>query len=77
MSGLMFDHVREIEAGQEFLRAGPGIREWTEVFVDEGIGVYVQFGRGKDGPCYELIAPLGEASPVAGALRGGKHILNM
>ena len=80
MSGLKFDHlgvvVRELESGREFLRAGLGIGEWSEVFVDEGIGVYVQFGRGEDGPCYELIAPLGETSPVAGALQGGKHILN-
>jgi len=29
-----------------------------------------------DGPCLELVVPLGDHSPIAGALRGGKHILN-
>ena len=78
--GLRFDHlgvvVAEMEAGRAFFADALGIYRWTQVFHDEGIGVSVQFGLGADGPCYELIAPLGEESPVAGALRSGKRILN-
>ena len=81
MSRLKFDHVgvvvQEITEGREFLRATLGIEEWTEIFADPGIGVYVQFGRAPgDGPCYEVIAPLGEDSPVMGAVKTGKNVLN-
>lgn len=76
---MLFDHigviVADIEAGREFLTKAFQIDEWTEVFTDPGIRVYVQFGRAANGPCYELIAPLNETSPVSGALRGSKNIL--
>jgi methylmalonyl-CoA/ethylmalonyl-CoA epimerase len=80
MSGLQFDHiglvVKDMAEGREFLGGTFGIEEWTEVFEDPGIGVYVQFGRTEDGPCYELIAPLGEQSPVANVVKSGKNVLN-
>jgi len=76
---MRFDHlgvvVGELAAGRNFLEA-LGVGGWSEVFEDRGIGVSVQFGVAADGPCYELIAPLGENSPVAKALAGGKRILN-
>jgi methylmalonyl-CoA/ethylmalonyl-CoA epimerase len=79
-SSLRFDHVGvvvgEIEVGRAFFAEALGIDRWTEVFADPGLGVSVQFGVGASGPCYELIAPLGENSPVAAALRGGQRILN-
>lgn len=78
--GLRFDHVgvvvREMETGRKFFADTLGIDRWTEVFVDPGLGVSVQFGLGADGPCYELISPLGENSPVSAALRAGQRILN-
>jgi methylmalonyl-CoA/ethylmalonyl-CoA epimerase len=77
---LRFDHVgvvvAEIEEGRKFFTSALGITRWTEVFADPGLGVSVQFGLGPDGPCYELIAPLGENSPVAAALRNGQRVLN-
>jgi methylmalonyl-CoA/ethylmalonyl-CoA epimerase len=77
---MNFDHVgivvTDIAEGQQLLTAMFGIRRWTKVFEDPGIGVYVQFGIGRDGPCYELIAPLGEDSPISVALKTGKGILN-
>ena len=77
---MRFDHVgifvKDIARGRELLGEMFGITNWTEVFADEGIGVYVQFGIAASGPCYELVAPLGEQSPVDGALRAGKNILN-
>lgn len=80
MEAMKFDHigvvVQEIEAGRAALASTLGIVRWTQVFADPGLGVSVQFGLGETGPCFELIAPLGENSPVAGALRGGQRILN-
>jgi methylmalonyl-CoA/ethylmalonyl-CoA epimerase len=78
--GLRFDHlgvvVAEMGAGRSFLESALGVRQWTAVVEDAGIGVDVQFGTGGDGMVYELIAPRGESSPVSNALRSGKHILN-
>ncbi|WP_051978621.1 VOC family protein [Edaphobacter aggregans] len=80
MSQLKFDHIGLVVAdmadGREFLEGMFGIDRWTQVFEDSGIGVYVQFGRTAEGPCYELISPLGEASPVTTALKRGVNILN-
>ncbi len=80
MSGLKFDHiglvVSDMAKGRDSLESMFGIDRWTEVFEDPGIGVYVQFGRTEEGPCYELISPLGEASPVTTALKRGINILN-
>jgi methylmalonyl-CoA/ethylmalonyl-CoA epimerase len=80
MNGLQFDHiglvVSDMAEGRTFLEDMFGIDRWTKVFEDPGIGVYVQFGSAAEGPCYELISPLGEASPVATALKRGINILN-
>ncbi|MDE1176990.1 MAG: VOC family protein [Edaphobacter sp.] len=77
---MTFDHiglvVGDMAEGRQALTALFGIDRWTQVFEDPGIGVYVQFGRTEEGPCYELIAPLGEASPVQTALKRGINILN-
>lgn len=77
---LRFDHIGLVVAslaeGRENLSAALEVRRWTEPVDDEGIGVSVQFGVGTTGPAIELIAPLGENSPVAGALRSGGRILN-
>ncbi len=80
MNELTFDHiglvVGDMAEGREFLEGMFGIDRWTQVFEDLGIGVYVQFGRAEGGPCYELISPLGEGSPVMTALKRGVNILN-
>jgi len=80
MSGLRFDHiglvVGDMAEGRKALEDMFGVDRWTQLFEDPGIGVYVQFGRTAEGPCYELIAPFGEASPVATALKRGVNILN-
>jgi methylmalonyl-CoA/ethylmalonyl-CoA epimerase len=79
-NSLRFDHigvvVPEIETGRKLFAEALGVDRWTEVFEDAGLGVSVQFGLGASGPCYELIAPLGENSPVAAALRSGQRVLN-
>ena len=80
MNELKFDHIGLVVAdmadGRQFLEGMFGIDRWTQVFEDPGIGVYVQFGGAGDGPCYELISPLGETSPVTTALKRGVNILN-
>ena len=80
VSTRRFDHiglvVGDLAAGRESLGSTLDVSHWTEIFEDAGIGVLVQFGRGETGPCYELIAPFGKTSPIAGSLRGGRNILN-
>jgi methylmalonyl-CoA/ethylmalonyl-CoA epimerase len=79
-SQMKFDHVGvvvpNVAEGREILNGILGIVNWTEIFEDRGMDVYVQFGQGPDGPCYELIAPLSANSPVSVALRTRKSILN-
>lgn len=79
-SSLRFDHlglvVGEIDSGRDFLAGALGVQRWTEVITDPDLGVSVQFGLGDDGPCFELVAPLGDRSPVRGALRSRGNILN-
>jgi methylmalonyl-CoA/ethylmalonyl-CoA epimerase len=78
---LEFDHigliVADLTAARAFLEAALGIACWTPITDDPGIRVSVQFGSASDSAVvYELIAPLGEDSPIAAALRQGKSILN-
>jgi methylmalonyl-CoA/ethylmalonyl-CoA epimerase len=78
---LELDHigliVPDIAAGRDFLTASLGITRWTPVVDDPILHVSVQFGATPGHPLtYELIAPFGDSSPIANALRSGKHILN-
>ncbi len=78
---LVLDHigliVPELEPGRQFLQDALGISRWTAPVQDHALGVEVQFGTSDPGSIvYELVAPLGSASPIANALRIGKHILN-
>lgn len=79
---LLFDHlgviVSDLGEGRAFLEKALGMGRWTEAIEDVGLGVTVQFGAaaGAVGPVFELVAPLGTASPVAGQLGRGKGVLN-
>jgi len=77
---MVFDHlgvvVEDMEEGRAFLSKAFSVNRWTQVFEDPVIGVFVQFGIAANGPCYELVAPRGDASPVSVALRTRKAILN-
>jgi len=78
---LELDHlgliVPDIAAGRAFLEAALGITHWTPVIDDPTLSVSVQFGATPANTLtYELIAPFGKTSPIANALRSGKHILN-
>lgn len=79
-SSLRFDHlglvVEEIGSGRDFLVDALGVQRWTEVIPDPVLGVSVQFGLGDDGPCFELVSPLGDRSPIRGALRGRGNVLH-
>lgn len=80
MTDLSFDHigvvVPALAEGRAFFAAALPIAAWTAAVDDPGLGVSVQFGRDASGVVYELIAPLGESSPVTAALRSGRHLLN-
>ncbi len=80
MSELRFDHigvvVKYLAIGREFFQAALPISDWTEAIDDPGIGVSVQFALERSCLCYELIAPLGERSPIAGPLASGRNVLN-
>ena len=80
VSSLRFDHlglvVEEIGSGRDFLVGALGVQRWSEVIPDPQLGVSVQFGLGNSGPCFELVAPLGDRSPIRGALRGRGNILH-
>jgi methylmalonyl-CoA/ethylmalonyl-CoA epimerase len=78
---LELDHVGlivpDLATGRDFLATALGITRWTPITDDPTLQVSVQFGTAPGHPLtYELIAPFGEQSPIANALRTGKHILN-
>ena len=76
---LIFDHigivVADLDAASEQIRRLLPIDGSTRRFDDEGLGVSVQFFRDRSGLVFELIAPLGERSPVANTL-AQQHRLN-
>ncbi len=75
-----FDHlglvIKRLEKGRERMSVLLAISEWTAPIDDPINGVRLQFGRDPAGMVYELLEPLGESSPVFGALQSGKAILN-
>jgi len=77
---LLFDHigivVRDMDEGVASLAALSGPLTWTRRFDDTGLGVSVRFGRCSMGVVYEIIAPLGEISPVRHALESRSNLLN-
>lgn len=77
---MKFHHIgvvaRDLDAARAHLSATLAIAEWSATVDDPGIGVSVCFGQDGSGVRYELIAPLGNGSPVAGHLGEDRAILN-
>ena len=77
---MTFDHIGIVvpdpDSGRRMLSAAFLIDEWTELFEDPVNDVFVQFGRGASGICYETVAPLSTQSPVRRALTDGVNIVN-
>jgi methylmalonyl-CoA/ethylmalonyl-CoA epimerase len=77
---MQFDHigvvVKTLRRGRDLLAPPLQITAWTREWEDPVNKVFVQFGYDQSGICYELIAPLGDASPVAQALKTKSRILN-
>jgi methylmalonyl-CoA/ethylmalonyl-CoA epimerase len=77
---LTFDHigvvVADVDASASQLAATFGAQGFTKKFDDAGLGVSVRFVRDPAGVIYEMIAPLGERSPVAKTLAKQKDLLN-
>lgn len=76
---LTLDHlgivVSDIDTGSAQIEATLPVIECTDRFDDETLGVSVKFYRDAAGIVFELIAPLGERSPVANTLKQN-HRLN-
>jgi methylmalonyl-CoA/ethylmalonyl-CoA epimerase len=76
---MEFDHLGVVVKDLAQARVGVAalllIEEWTPAIEDHVNGVIAQFGRDRSGVCYELLQPLGPASPVAAALKSDR-ILN-
>jgi methylmalonyl-CoA/ethylmalonyl-CoA epimerase len=77
---MRFDHigvvVKTLQRGRDSLGPSLQITAWTQEWQDPVNKVWVQFGYDESGICYELIAPFGEDSPVALALKTKSRILN-
>jgi methylmalonyl-CoA/ethylmalonyl-CoA epimerase len=77
---LVFDHigiaVPELEKAERRLEQMLGRLSWTSRFDDQVLGVAVTFAKDAAGVVYELIAPIGDASPIAGALKSKANIIN-
>lgn len=77
---LKFDHIgvvaKTLRDGRSVLASTFEITGWTDEFCDPVNGVCVQFCKDSSGICYEVIAPLGDQSPVKGALSARRNILN-
>ncbi len=75
-----FDHigvvVSDVHWGRPRLAPLWGVARWTGIFEDPIHRVVVQFGRDASGIVYELVAPLGDSSPIATALAKGQNLLN-
>lgn len=80
MASLIFDHIgivtADLDKASQQLAGLLGALEWTDRFDDSGLGVSVIFARDRAGMVYELIAPLGDKSPVAKAVASRKDALN-
>lgn len=65
---MIFDHVgivvRDMDQGEASVRASLPIIARSERFDDVNLGVSVRFLKDKSGLLFELLAPLGPASPV-------------
>jgi len=77
---MIFDHigvvVRDPAEGRRVLSNVLGLNRWTPLIEDSVNEVAVQFLSAGSGPVYELVAPLGDKSPVAKALAEGVNLLN-
>ncbi len=77
---MKFDHIgvaaRTLGLGRSTFEEVLGIRAWSREFEDPANGIYCQFGYDASGICYEIVAPFGENSPIADAVRTRNRILN-
>ncbi|WP_314955479.1 VOC family protein [Bradyrhizobium cosmicum] len=77
---LIFDHVglvvRDLKSGLGNVCSLLPIVSATQVYDDEVLGVSVQFLRDASGVIFELIAPLGDNSPVAKIAASGRGVIN-
>lgn len=78
--GAQFDHiglvVKSLDKGRRAMHQVHGITEWAQAVSDTVNGVHILFGRDPSGIVYELLEPIDALSPVYGALKARKNLLN-
>lgn len=76
---LTLDHiglaVPSLAEGRDCMSRMFPLDHWSEATADPALGVEIQFGWDGSGVAFELLAPLGEASPFAAALKAGRNTL--
>lgn len=77
---MKFDHIGVAAKTLSFGRSvsGPLLRiaAWSQEYEDPANGIYCQFGLDESGICYEIVAPFGDSSPIAEAVRTRNRVLN-
>jgi len=77
---MVFDHIGiftpTLEKGRDFFDNLIQINRTSIIFNDVNMKVSIQFLYDQNGICYELVAPLGEFSPITNSLNTKKNILN-
>lgn len=68
--------VDSLERGCEEMGNTFDVKEMSDCIEDELIGVKIRFLKDASGICYELVAPLGDSSPVTGVIQRGHSFLN-
>jgi len=75
-----FDHigivVEDLDNGKELISELFPIASFSDEIIDNNINVKIIFATDTSNIRYELIAPLNENSPVSGALKARKNIIN-
>ncbi|PJG58430.1 VOC family protein [Aeromonas cavernicola] len=77
---MRFDHiglvVTDLANGEHYCREVLGLSQFSVAVKDPLQKVWVQFVHDPAGICYELIAPIGEDSPVTQVLKTRRNVIN-
>ena len=77
---MQFDHiglvVPDLASGVAYCRDVLGLNRFSVAVEDPLQRVWVQFVHDEHGLCYELVAPVGEDSPVTQVIKTRRNVIN-
>lgn len=77
---MQFDHiglvVPDLASGVAYCRDVLGLNRFSVAVEDPLQRVWVQFVHDENGLCYELVAPVGEDSPVTQVIKTRRNVIN-